>query len=268
MPIAMAASGTSRQALRRGLATAAASSSTSAPALTASVLISRAPLLTPTPHPMAKAYWDRTAKLRHAFSNPTNTSFYFKQGSLPQRRFLESQYETEVAYYGAEIAGQKPDVGEVQAEPELAVLDRDHWAKADAERGDRSLERAPEDEVYLVVESKGKWTFPSTPLQTGESLDEAVTSRIVGVEGSLGGSTLDTWLVTKKPVGVVRDGEARNFFLRSHILAGEPSLSKDSGYKTHAWLTAPEVEARLRKQGDDKVWESVKGMFGVGEEEL
>ncbi|WOO78533.1 54S ribosomal protein L17, mitochondrial [Vanrija pseudolonga] len=268
MPITMAASGTSRQALRRGLATAAASSSTSAPALTASVLISRAPLLTPTPHPMAKAYWERSSKLRHAFSNPTNTSFYFKQGSLPLRRFLESQYETERGYYGEQIAGKKPELGEVQPEPELVELDRDHWAKADAERGDRSLERAPEEEIYLVVESKGKWTFPSTPLKTGEALDEAVTSRIVGVDGSLGGQTLDTWLVTKKPVGVVVNGEARNFFLRSHILAGEPKLSKDSGYKTHAWLTAPEVEARLRKQGDDKIWESVKGMFGVGEEEI
>lgn len=234
---------------------------------------------------MAKAYWERSTKLRHAFSNPTNQSFYFKHGSLPLRRFLESEYEVERKYYGEEIAGEKPELGEIQPEPELVELGRDHWAKADAERGDRSLERAPEDEIYLVVESKGKWTFPSTLLKTGESLDEAVTSRIVGVDGSLGGQTLDTWLVTKKPVGVVVNGEARvsavvagpaykvtdtlqNFFLRSHILAGEPKLSKDSGYKTHAWLTAPEIEARLRKQGDDKIWESVKGMFGVGEEEI
>lgn len=59
----------------------------------------------------------------------------------------------------------------------------------------------------------------------------------------------------------------QNFFLRSHILAGEPTLAKESGYSAHAWLTAKEVEERLRKQGDDKLWDSVKGLFGISSEQ-
>ncbi|RSH77766.1 54S ribosomal protein L17 mitochondrial [Apiotrichum porosum] len=260
MSFSLTGSGPSRQVLRRGLATAAAPASTSQ--LTASLLLSRAPLLTRTPSPLAQAYYDRSLKIRHALSNPTATNFYFKPGSLPLRRFQEAEYAKEVEYYGAKLVGKAPDVGDVQPEPELVETARDHWAKADEARGETSLERCPEEELFCLIESKGKWTFPSTEVKAGEGLDEAVTARITGVDGALQGKSLDTWLVTRKPIGVVRDGEKRNFFLRSHILGGEPKLSKEAGWSKHAWLTAEEVEARLRKQGDDKVWDNVKAMFG------
>jgi len=32
-------------------------------------------------------------------------------------------------------------------------------------------------------------------------------------------------------------------------------------------LTAEEVEGRLVEQGDEKVWEGVRGMFGIGMED-
>lgn len=142
-------------------------------------------------------------------SNPVPTDFYFKPGSLALRRFQLSEHETEREYYGEQVAGKTPDVGEIQEEPELVPMARDHWVKADAERGDRSLERAPDEEIYCLVQAKGKWTFPSTSVKAGQGLDEAVSERLVGAEGALGGRTMDTWLVTRKPIGVVRDGEKR-----------------------------------------------------------
>lgn len=192
--------------LRRGLATA---TTPAPPPITASVLLSRHALLTPTPEPLAKAYYAYQTKLRHALSNPLPTDFYFKSGSLALRRYLESEHQVEEKFYGSKIAGPTPDLGEIQPEPPLEEIPRDHWEKADAERGERSLERFPEEEVYFLVQSKGKWTFPSTSLQAGEGLDEAVTSRITGVTGQLGGQGMDTWLVTHKPVGLVRNGEER-----------------------------------------------------------
>lgn len=56
--------------------------------------------------------------------------------------------------------------------------------------------------------------------------------------------------------------------MRSHILAGEPKPTKESGISSWAWLTTEEIEERLRKQGDEKLWDGVKGMFGVMEQEL
>jgi len=158
---------------------------------------------------MEKAYFDHSLKLRHALSNPVPTQFYFKPGSLALRRFQLAEHEVERKYYGDAIAGKAPELGEVQPEPELVETARDHWAKADEVRGDRSLERNPEEELFCLVQHNGKWTFPSTEVKSGEGLDEAVTARLTGVEGRLGGRTMDTWLVARKPVGVVRDGEKR-----------------------------------------------------------
>lgn len=192
--------------LRRGLATAA---TPTPPPITASVLLSRHALLQPTPEPLAKAYYAYQTKLRHALSNPVPTDFYFKPGSLALRRFLAAEHAVEDKIYGSKIAGPTPDLGEIQPEPPLQETSRDHWEKADAERGERSLERFPEEEVFFVVQAKGKWTFPSTSLKAGEGLDEAVNQRITGVAGQLDGKGMDTWLVTRKPVGLVRNGEER-----------------------------------------------------------
>lgn len=91
----------------------------------------------------------------------------------------------------------------------MEVLDRDHWVKEDGERGEKSLERMPEEEVYCLVENGGKWEFPSADVKKGEALDEAVKRGLVGVDGEMGGNGMNSWVVTRKPVGVIRDGEAR-----------------------------------------------------------
>jgi large subunit ribosomal protein L46 len=57
--------------------------------------------------------------------------------------------------------------------------------------------------------------------------------------------------------------EIQTFFLRSHILAGEPQLSSKAEFSSWAWLTPKEVEEKLKAQGDEKIWEGIKAMFGV-----
>jgi large subunit ribosomal protein L46 len=59
----------------------------------------------------------------------------------------------------------------------------------------------------------------------------------------------------------------QTFFLRSHILAGEPNPTSESGISTWAWLTPSEIEERLKGQGDEQVWERVQLMFGMMPEE-
>jgi len=50
-------------------------------------------------------------------------------------------------------------------------------------------------------------------------------------------------------------------------MAGEPKLSSDATFSSWAWLTPKEIEGKLKAQGDEKVWEGIKVMFGVVEEE-
>ncbi|ADV21168.1 hypothetical protein I305_00776 [Cryptococcus gattii E566] len=246
-------------------------SSTAPPPLTASLLLSRPPLLTPTPTPFESAFYFHSRSIAHALSSPLPLDFYFKTGSLPLRRHLVAEHAFVSETYGKKLSGKAPDVGDIPPETEYEIIERDRWEKADAKRGEKSLERKPEEEVYcLVLKGKGKegkWMFPDVKVGKLEALDEAVTRGITGVEGSLGGKGMDSWLVTRKPVGMVKDGESRTFFIRGHILGGEPTLSSSSPYSSWAWLTAPEVEARLRQQGEGKLWDDVKGMFGIPKNE-
>ncbi|KAL7422862.1 hypothetical protein Q5752_002159 [Cryptotrichosporon argae] len=259
----------SQAILRRSLASSAAapsSSSASPSTITASLLLSRAPLLTPTPSALEAAYYAHSSRVRAALSNPPPLSFYFKPGSLPLRRFQLLEHARDVGAFGRALAGAAPDVGDVQAEAEHAEVARGHWEAADAARGDASLERRPEHEVFCLVRRDGRWAFPATNVRDGEALDEAVRRRITGhEEGELNGDRLDTWLVTRKPVGVLKQAQSTNFFLRAHVLAGEITPLASAKIESWAWLTANEVEERLKAQGDEAIWQGVKGMFGVGE---
>jgi large subunit ribosomal protein L46 len=113
-------------------------------------------------------------------------------------------------------------VGDVPGEAPVEEVARDHWVKEDSERGEKSLERWPEEEVYCLVKDGKRWSFPSTTVEKGEGLDEAVKRGLVGVEGKLGGQGMDSWLVTRKPVGLLKDGEARVSAIRKRS-AWEPS---------------------------------------------
>ena len=67
-----------------------------------------------------------------------------------------------------------------------------------------------ENEVFCVMKRQdGRWEFPQVEVGAKEGLHEAVERGLIGVDGSLGGNGLDTWLVTKKPVGLVKDGDVR-----------------------------------------------------------
>ncbi|KAK1927709.1 hypothetical protein DB88DRAFT_478955 [Papiliotrema laurentii] len=258
--IAKAAASCSKASTR-----ASSSSSTSTlPPLRASLILSRQPLLTRPQHPLEEAYHTHNRNLRHALSNPLPEHFYFREGSLPHRRYQHAEWQYLKETYGPVIAGPEPSVGEIPPEREHEEMPRDHWEQVDAERGERSLERKPEEEVFCLVQTKegNQWTFPEIVLGQGETLDGAIESRITGTNGWFDGKTMDTWLVTKKPIGMIKKGKERTYFLKSHILAGEPRLTKDAPWKSYAWLTKSELQARLSEQKQNQ-WEDVRPVFGA-----
>jgi large subunit ribosomal protein L46 len=44
-------------------------------------------------------------------------------------------------------------------------------------------------------------------------------------------------------------------------------LASGATFSSWAWLTPTEVEEKLKGQGDEKVWQGIKAMFGAVEEE-
>jgi large subunit ribosomal protein L46 len=181
--------------------TMAASTSRAVPKLSAALLLSRSPLLTPTPSALETSYYAYSSSLRSALSNPAPHDFYFKPGSLASRRFLDAQYTRDAATFGERLAGRRPDVGDIPAEAELEPVARDAGDQSEAMVGRRG-----EDEVYLVVQDNaGKWGFLNAPLQQGEALHQAAVRAL----GEQLGDDMDTWLVTRKPIGVATQAEQR-----------------------------------------------------------
>jgi large subunit ribosomal protein L46 len=231
---------------RRYLASQAGStpaSSTSQPTVYASLLLSRPPLLTPTPTDLESTYYNFTSSVQHAISNPPSqtNAFYFKAGSLPLRRFQQSQYESLKSTYGEKLAGAKPEIGDVPAENPVDFVSRDHWEKEDSKRGEKSLERFPEEEVYCVVKGKegGKWEVPRVQVEVGESLDDAV-GRIRGIGGWMEGQTMDSWLVTRKPIGSLKsDKEIVSTSCKVPLFAWPELTARPSSSDHILWLENP-----------------------------
>lgn len=135
--------------------------------------------------------------------------FYFRGGSITGRRYQLRQHEYETQTFGAKIAGPAPNVGEITQEDEVVLTPRDKWEKEDAARGEKSLERRPEDEVYIMVKDKGKWVFPTSASEGKELLHVTVSKDWTGEGGKMDGTKMDSWMVTRKPIGFTTDGETR-----------------------------------------------------------
>jgi large subunit ribosomal protein L46 len=191
------------------------------------MLIHRAPLLTPTPSPFDQSYHQYSSSLRLALSNPVPAEFYFKKGSLTERRFLRAQWQREKAIFGEKLAGKQPDVGElpVEEEPKLNVREQEGEIDDPSAKDAKKIERNGEGNLYLVVKDKnsGKWSLPAGSLGKGEALHEVcacsrgarhkielitacellqAASRIVSTQV---GEDMDLWLVTRKPIGLIED---------------------------------------------------------------
>lgn len=85
------------------------------------------------------------------------------------------------------------------------------WVKEDEARGEQSLERLPEQELFCLTQDKnsGKWGLP-TVLASGKApLHEVIESELTGVGGAFDGTGMDTWLVTKKPIGYINENGQR-----------------------------------------------------------
>lgn len=128
-----------------------------------SLILARAPLLTPTPTPFESAYYNYQARIHRALSTPFPSEFYFKKGTLLERRFLAEERIREHAAFGDGFEGEKgaerlEDVP--NEEDEIRPLPREH--ESDRTGDVKDLNRQGERNLYLLVQSKeGKtWRFP------------------------------------------------------------------------------------------------------------
>lgn len=221
-------------------ASSSTSDAVSAPnvVLNAAVILNRSPILTRTPTLFERAYFAYQSRVRRALYNPFPTDFYFKTGSLLERKFAKEERLREAEAFGGQwsikrrkqAASELDEDGVLIASPDQAETMGEEAVEPTAPRvhesdktGDvKSLDRKGERNLYLLVRGKdhtGKqvWRFPQGGLEEGELLHKVraltwfysavsncsyqAASRDLEAEC---GINMDTWIVGKKPVAVHR----------------------------------------------------------------
>ncbi|TPX70821.1 hypothetical protein SpCBS45565_g01488 [Spizellomyces sp. 'palustris'] len=220
---------------KRYLATAAPSK------IRVGILLKRNPVILRKLTEFEHAYYTYRESLEQAESRPFHREFYFKKGSTAEQRWLDAQDAAATAAERLE-GGRTPLVQ--PRDEELAGLETaERVTEADKGGDVKSLDRALERTLYLVVKKadNGSWEFPAGPLEGEEVLHEGATRHL----HSEVGSSLETWVVGRTPVGHLSAQDKKTFYMKAHILSGKIEPNKRFT-QDFAWLTKQELKEYLQ----------------------
>jgi large subunit ribosomal protein L46 len=263
-------------ALKRCFATAAATpaSTVALDSLRAALLLTRQPIVTPELSALERVYYNYQEELERRIMWTFPHYYYFKKGSLSERRFIKAQKgpvskQPNVLYEKGEPdvvhnreRKHKQDViipKEEYEESSMSDISRpvepnSRITEADKANDTTSLERALPRTLHLLVkDSKQGWKLPSFTLPQETPLHRAAESGL----RELGGEGINTWTVARSPAAVLKyeneklvqsefqkDGLVREFVIKSHILSG---AFKPQNLE-YAWLTREEIEKRVSNE--------------------
>jgi large subunit ribosomal protein L46 len=161
------------------------------------VLVNRAPLLTRAPTTFERAYYAYQQRVQRALHNPFPAEFYFKRGSPLEAKFNMEERARERRAFGrvrADGGGAAPE-GEEAAEAgavemtkefEEEVQEAGRWNKADAKKDTKSLDRAGQRNLYLLIlkkeQDRQRWVFPQRRTERGELLHQVRSSALTTLQ--------------------------------------------------------------------------------------
>ncbi|KAJ3762954.1 39S mitochondrial ribosomal protein L46-domain-containing protein [Lentinula raphanica] len=245
------------------------------PKLLTSIILNRAPIITPTPTPFERAFYTYQARLRRVLFNPFPYDFYFKQGSILEHRFNLEERKRERLAFGPQF-GVADDIDKEKAAANKAAVEQLAEQEGESEemmprthpsdeaRDYKSLDRKGKRNLYLLLqENEGTWRFPQGDVKKGELLHQAAQRDLLTECGEY----MDSWIVSRNPIGHYRPprrapslGKPKPdevaFFYKAHILAGQARPNPET-VKDFAWLTKQEIEGRV----PDHYWDGVKDML-------
>ncbi|KAF8337632.1 39S mitochondrial ribosomal protein L46-domain-containing protein [Cantharellus anzutake] len=206
--------------------------------LQATIVLARAPLLTASPKKFESEYYAYQARLHRALSQPFPADFYFKKGSLLERRFNAEERAREQVTFGDGF-GISTKLDDIPSDEEALRL-QPRETDADKTNNVRDLNRQGERTLYLLVKSSkasGTWEFPTweagttQPLHT--SVQEALTASL--------GPNMNIWMIGRQPIDVLDTDARKTFFFKARILGGKPEIHSNS-FEDFAWLAKEEVQ--------------------------
>lgn len=230
------------------------------------LILSRTPVITPTLSPFEEAYYRYQDELERRLMWTFPQHYYFKKGSLSERKFVKAQRGPVVKQPGVFYPRGEPDVKfnrerrfkqEVvvprEGEGEDGNVEESSFTKpiepnprqteADEKNDVRSLIRKLDRTLYLVTKDTktGAWRFPTFSLNQNEYLHDAAERGI----RELGGVNINTWTVSNTPCAVFKEPSHKEFFIKSHILDGQ-FVPQDKS-TDFAWLAKEELESYVDK---------------------
>lgn len=234
--------------------------------ISACLLLSRAPLVTPELSKLESQYYEYQTELKKRLMWTFPHYFYFRRGTIAERRFLVAQKGPISNQPGVWFPKGVPDVkhnrersqkqeislprennegsqgAQKRSDISRPIVPNSRITEADTKGDVSSLERQLHRTLYLVLKSKkGSWNFPSFPV-------ENKPLHISAEEGLrlLGGENIKTWTVSNTPAAALEKTNGGNeFFIKSHILAGEFQLQEKERFIEYAWLTKEEIKDRV-----------------------
>ncbi|KAF9136122.1 54S ribosomal protein L17 mitochondrial [Mortierella sp. 14UC] len=256
--------------------------------IVAGAVLSRQPLILRDLTPFEKEYFLYQKNLERDHAAAFGADFYFKKGSVAERRWKQQEAERQAQASGSSAstgagakgsksskgaAGEVPD--EVTEEDRVAALEakiqfNDRITDADRKNDVRSLERALARTLYLIVKKprdQHTWQFPQGGVRVCENLQEA-TGRELSEEC---GSNMDLWFVGRVPIGhyqynFPKDFVAKSdtptvkgakvFFMKAHIFAGQVQVDNKE-IVDFAWVTKQEMKDYVAPE----YYEAVKDML-------
>ncbi|WFD29134.1 hypothetical protein MSPP1_000139 [Malassezia sp. CBS 17886] len=246
------------------------------PALQCALMVTRQPVLQRAPTPLEREYYKFNRKLANTLQQPFPRDVYFKKGSAAESRFDEYyaqlQNTWDITTETKDPAATQADKGSADATESADTLyaTMPRTTAADAKNDVRSLERALDRTLYLVVShpeaaTKGPtWGFPAKALPVPRTPGDSLHSTAADAVSELLGTHMDLWLVSKLPIAVILQDAAasKTYVLRSHVLAGH--AAPEAAGVDYAWLTKEEVQQRLaddRFAGAAAYWETIEPLL-------
>ncbi|KAF9052771.1 39S mitochondrial ribosomal protein L46-domain-containing protein [Panaeolus papilionaceus] len=236
------------------------------PLISTAIVLNRSPVLTRSPAPFETAYYSYQGRIRRALHNPFPYDFYFKQGSLLEKRFNIEERNREKRAFGPAFL-EKEDITEEQRQADIAAVEQLAIQEGEGETlaprkhesdttGDvKSLDRQGQRNLYLLLKAtdsagKSTWRFPQGDVEKGQLLHQAAQKDLHAECGD----NMDSWIVGRIPIGVYQPPtvpqstpetpEHYVFFFKGHIMAGQVK-PEGKGVEDFAWLTKEEIETRV-----------------------
>ncbi|KAG0040925.1 54S ribosomal protein L17 mitochondrial [Podila clonocystis] len=243
----------------------------------AGAVLSRQPLILRDLTPFEQEYFTYQKSLERDNAAPFGAEFYFKKGSVAERRWKQQEAERSGNAISASSKGKETSS---QLEEELSEEDRvaaleskiafnDRVTEADRKNDTRSLERALARTLYLIVKKPREqhaWQFPQGGVHVCENLQEAAGRELQEECGS----NMDLWFVGRVPIGhynykLPNAGKtdstsaptgAKVFFMKAHIFSGQVKVDNKE-IVDFAWVTKQEMKDYVAPE----YYEAVKDML-------